>query len=103
MSSMPKRIVYSGCENNFVYFAELFDARMHSMKLGKVLTGDAIHEGYMPTVRNGASEQQRTQTVNKRREKLEEKKMILWYELFLSIRKKSVLLLRPHKGDGTKA
>ena len=56
----------------------------------------------MPTVRNGASEEQRAQAINKGREELEERKRTLWYELVQALDKKSVLFLIPHKGDGTK-
>ena len=76
---------------------------MHSLNLRKVFTGDATYEDYMPSVRNGASEEQRAQAVNKGREELEERKKTLWYELGQSVDKKSVLFLRPLKGDGTKA
>ena len=38
---------------------------MHSLRLGKVLSGDATHEDFMPTVRNGASDDQRAPVVNK--------------------------------------
>ena len=61
MSSKSERIIFWGREDDFVYFAEQFEARMHSLKLRKVLTGDANYEDYMPNVRNGASEEQRTE------------------------------------------
>ena len=67
------------------------------MKLGKVLTGDATQENYIPTARNGAS------GVNKGREELEERKKTLWYEPVQALDKKSVLFLRPHRSEGTKA
>ena len=38
-----------------------------------------------------------------KREELEEKKKTLWYELVQVLDKTSVLCLRPHKGDGTRA
>ena len=75
---------------------------MHSLKLGKVLTGEAIHDDYMPSVRNGASEEQIAQAVNKGREELEKRKRTLLYELVQALDKKSVLFMRAHKGDGTK-
>ena len=64
MSSQSDRIFYSGRVNDLVYFEEPFEARMHSLKLGIVLTGDATHEDYMPTDKNGATKEQRTQSVN---------------------------------------
>ena len=69
MSSKSERITFSGREDGFVCFAEQFEARVHSLKLGRATTGDATHEKYMPTVRNGASEEQRAQVVNKGRKK----------------------------------
>ena len=57
----------------------------------------------MPSVRNGASEEQRAQAVNKGREELEERKRTFWFELVQALDKKSVLFLGPYKGDGTKA
>ena len=67
MSSKAEKIIFNGHEDDFVFFAEQFEALIHSIKLGKVLTGDASHKDYMPKVSNGASEEQRAQAVNKRR------------------------------------
>ena len=97
MSSKTERLVLSGREDDFLYFAEQFEARMHSLKLGKVLIGEAIY------VRNNSSEEQRRQAIEKGREELEEKMKTLWYELVQALDKTSVLFLRPHKGDGTRA
>ena len=74
---------------------------MNSLNFGKILTGDATHEDFLPTDRNGASEKQTAQAVNKRRENLEKKKRSLCYELFQALDKNSVLFLRPQKGDET--
>ena len=37
------------------YFLRKFEARIHSLKLGKFITFDATFEDYMPNVRNGES------------------------------------------------
>ena len=103
MSSKLERLVFSGREDDFLYFAEQFEARMHSLKLGKVLSGEATYLDYVPAVRNNSSEEQRRQAIEKGREELEEKKKTLWYELVHALDKTSVLFLRPHKGDGTRA
>ena len=103
MSSKLERLVFSGREDDFLYFAEQFEARMHSLKLGKVLSGEATYLDYVPTVRNNSSEEQRRQAIEKGRVELEEKKKTLWYELIQALDKTSVLFLRPHKGDGTRA
>ena len=103
MSSKSERLVFSGSEEDFLYFAEHFEARMHSLKLGKVLSGAATYLDYMQTVRNNSSEEQRRQAIEKGREELEEKKKTLCYELDQALDKTSVLFLRPHKGDGARA
>ena len=77
MSSKSERMIFFGRKDDFVYFAEQFEVCMHSLKLGKVLTGDVTNEDYIPTVRNDASEQQRAQAVNKGREELEKKKDLM--------------------------
>ena len=74
MSSKLERLVFSGREDDFFFFAEQFEASMHSLKLGKVLSGEATYLGYVPAVRNNSSEEQRRQAIEKGREELEEKK-----------------------------
>ena len=103
MSSKTERLVFSGREDDFSYLAEQFEARMPSLKLGKVLRGEGTYLDYVQTVRNNSSEEQRRQAIEKGREELEEKKKTLWYELVRALDKTSVLFLRPHKGDGTRA
>ena len=51
MSSKSESIIFSGRDDDFVYFAEQFKALIHSLKFGKVLTADAKHRNYIPTVR----------------------------------------------------
>ena len=103
MSSKSERLVFSGREDDILYFAEQFEARMNSLKLGKVLSGEATYLDYKQTVRNNFSEEQRRQAIEKGSEQLEEKKRTLCYELVQALDKTSVLFLRPHKGDGTTA
>ena len=103
MSSRLQRLVFSGLEDDFLCFAEQFEARMHSLKLGKVLSGEATYLDHVSAVRNSSSEEQRRQAIENGREELEEKKKSLWYELVQALDKTSVLFLRPHKGDGTRA
>ena len=50
MGSKSERIIFSGPEDDFVYFPEQFEARLHLLKLGKVLSGEATHEDCLPTV-----------------------------------------------------
>ena len=58
---------------------------------------------YVQAVRNNSLEEQRRQAIEKGREQLEEKKTTLRYELVQALDKTSVVLLRPHKGDSTRA
>ena len=93
MSSKLERLVFSGREDDFLYFAEQFEARMLSLKLGKILSGEATYLDYVPAVRNNSSEEQRRQAIEKGREELGEKKKTLWYELVQALDKTSVLFL----------
>ena len=54
-----------------------FEARMHSLKLGKVPSGEANYLDCVAAVRNNSSEEQRRQAIEKGREELEEKKKTL--------------------------
>ena len=103
MSSKSERLVFSRREDDFLYFAEQFEARIHSLKRGKNLSGEATYLDYVQIVRNSSSEEQRRQAIEEGREELEAKKRTLWYELVQALDKTSVLFLRPHKGDGTRA
>ena len=102
MSSKTERLVFSGREDDFLYFAEQFEDRMQSLSFGKILSGEATYLDYVPAVKNNYSEEQRRQAIEKSREELKEKKT-LWYELVLALDKTSVLFLRPHKDDGTRS
>ena len=84
-------------------FAEQFEAGKHSLKLDKVLSRDATYLDYMQTVRNNSAGDQRRQAIEKGRQELEDKKKTLCYELVQSLDKTSILFLRQHKGDCTRA
>ena len=84
-------------------FAEQFKARRHSLILGKVLSREATYLDYIQTVRNNSAGEQRRQAIEKGREELEEKKKTLWYELVQALDKTSIIFLRPHKDDCTRA
>ena len=57
----------------------------------------------MQTDRKNSAREQRRQAIEKGRGELEEKKKTLWYELVQALDKTSILFLRPHKGDCTRA
>ena len=57
----------------------------------------------MQAVRYNSSEEQIRQAIEKGREKIQEKKKTLWYELVPTLDKTSVLFLKQHKGDDTRA
>ena len=59
MSLKTERLVFSWREDDFLYFAEKCEARMHSLKLGKVLSGEANYLDYKQAVTNNFSEEQR--------------------------------------------
>ena len=83
-------------------FADQFETRMHSLILGKVLSGEASYLDYVQAVRNNSSEVLGRLVIEKGWEELEEKKKTLWYESVQDLDKTS-LFLRPYKGDGTRA
>ena len=66
---------------------------MHSLNLGKFLSGEATYLGYVQAVRNNSSEEQRRQAIQKGQKELEEKKKTLWYKLAQALDKTSVLFL----------
>ena len=72
MSLKTKGFVFSGRGDDFLYFAEQFEVRMHSLNLGKVLSGETICLDYIQAVRNNSSEERRRLAIEKRA--LEEKK-----------------------------
>ena len=43
MSSKTDRLIFSGRKDDFLYLDEKFQARMHALKLGKVLFGKATY------------------------------------------------------------
>ena len=57
MSSKLERLVFSGRKDDFLNLAEQFEARMHSLKLVKILSGEATYLDYMQIVRNNSSTQ----------------------------------------------
>ena len=76
---------------------------MHSVKLKKVLSGEANYLDYLQDFRNNYLEGQCRQPIEKGRDESEEKKRTLCYELVQALDKTSVLFLRPRKSDGTRA
>ena len=77
MSSKTEILVFSGREDDFLYFAEQFKARTHSVKLGNFLSGEALYLIFMPAVRDNSSEEQRRQAIENFRKELEKKKKTL--------------------------
>ena len=75
MSLKTEILVFSGRKDDFLHFAEQFEARIHSLKVGKALSGDAPYLDYIKTVRNNSSQEQRRLAIEKRREELEDRKL----------------------------
>ena len=65
MSSKSETLVFSWREEDFLCFAEQFKARMHSLKLGKVLSREATYLDYMPNVRNNSAGEQHRQAIER--------------------------------------
>ena len=89
--SKSERIVFSGKEEDFLYFAEQFEARIFHLKLNKVINREVDEKDFAPSVRNNATVKQRAASLRKGREILGEKELHVWYELVQCLDKKSVL------------
>ena len=100
--SKTDRIVFSGKED-FSYFEEQFEARIFHLKLNKILDETVDYRNFMPSLRPNASSDQKQAAIDKGKEISEEKQLHIWYELVQALDKKSVLFLRPCKGNGSKA
>ena len=79
--SKSKRIVFSGKEVDFLYFAEQFEARIFHLKLNKVINREVDEKDFAPIVRNNATVEQSEKSLRKGRETLGEKDLHVWYEL----------------------
>ena len=101
--SKTDRIVFSGKEEDFSYFEEQFEALIFNLKLNKILDETVDYRNFMPSLRPNASSDQKQAAIDKGKESFEEKQLHIWYELVQSLDKKSVLFLRPYKGNGSKA
>ena len=101
--SKTDRIVFSGKEEDFSYFAEQFEARIFHLKLNKILDETVDYRNFMASLRRNASSDQKQAAIDKGKEIFEEKQLHIWYELVQALDKKSVLFLRPYKGNGSKA
>ena len=82
--------MFSGKEEDFLYFAEQFEARIFHLKLNKVINRELDEEDFAPNVRNIATVEQREASLKKGREILGEKELHVWYELVQCLDKKSV-------------
>ena len=65
--SKSERIVFSGKED-FLYFAEQFEARIFHLKLNKVINREVDEKDFAPSVRNNATVEQREASLRKGRE-----------------------------------
>ena len=51
--------MFSGKEEDFLYFAEQFEARIFHLKLNKVINREVDEKDFAPSVRNNATVEQR--------------------------------------------
>ena len=77
--SKSERIVFSGKEEDFLYFAEQFEARIFHLKLNKVINREVDEKNFAPSVSNNATVEQREASLRKGREILGEKELHVWY------------------------
>ena len=61
------------------------------------------HRNFMPSLRPHVSSDQKQAAIDKGKKIFEKKQMHIWYEFLQALDKKSVLFLRPYKGNGSKA
>ena len=78
--SKSERIVFSGKEEDFLYFAEQFEARIFHLKLNKVINREVDEKNFAPSVRINATVEQREAFLRKGRGILGEKELLVWYE-----------------------
>ena len=100
--SKTDRKVFSGKEEDFSIFEEQFEARIFHLKL-RILDETVDYRNFMPSLGPNASSDRKQAAIDKRKEVFEEKQLHIWYELVQALDKKSVLFLRPNKGNGSKA
>ena len=79
--SKSESIVFSGKDEDFLYFAEQFEARIFHLELNKIINRELDEKDFAPLVRIDATVEQRVATLRKGREILEEKELHVWYEL----------------------
>ena len=91
VQSKLETLLFSGKDEDFEYFAERFEARLHLLKLRTVL----LDQENLPeeTDANFASEQN----------KLKEKQFEIWCELVQCLDRKSLSLVKTAKPSGTQA
>ena len=94
---------FIGKEEIFVYFSELFGARMYVLKLKKILDGTVGYREFIPTLRGRPSQEQIDAANRRRKEIFDEKQMAIWCELVQRLDRKSVLFSRPNRGKGSEA
>ena len=63
--SKSERIVFSGKEEDFLYFEEQFEARIFHLKLNKVINREVDEKDFAPSVRKNATVEQREASLRK--------------------------------------
>ena len=93
------RHLFSGKESDFPYFCEIFEARMFILKLHSVLEGTAKSADYVPK----DADPNDAATKEAAKKKLDEAEAQVYYELMMHLDKKTALLIRPYKQQGSTA
>ena len=93
-----ERLVFSGKEEDFAFFADQFEARMYILKLDKVLL-----DKVKITIAVDRTDQTQVDLQTKEEDALAEQKYQVWCELIQCLQRDAGFMIRAHKGDGTKA
>ena len=73
------------------------------MKLNNNLDETVDYRNFIQNLKPNAGSDQKQAAIDKRKEIFEEKQLHIWYEIGQALDKKSLLFLRPYKGNGSKA
>ena len=94
--SKVEKLSFSGQDEDFTAFSELFEARMHMLNLGKYLKDKLTVPAYKEDETRG-EETARVKEDDERKKQ----RFIVWYELVQCLDKASINFIRLHKLHNT--
>ena len=95
--SKLEKLCFSGKEEDFCFFADQFEARMYVLRLDKVLLDKVVITQADTTDATAVTQQEKDES------DLLDQRYQVWCELIQCLQREAGMLLRAHKGDGTKA